>query len=179
MTIHRILLLKICIGFGTWASAQAYTTAVGLRLAAAPGISMQQRIAAKYSVEGTIQSGIFNRQTSISALAQRHYPVLGKGMNFYLGAGPQWTSYALKNSNKENQPKRLQTLGIAALAGLELRIQKTLLSFDYRPALRFGGPQVLDAEAALSLRYILIKQPGKKKKSSNKAERKGWPWGKK
>jgi hypothetical protein len=152
--------------------AQQYTTAVGLRLAAAPGLSLQQRLAGRYTVEGSLQSGLLSRQRSATLVLQRHYPLISKGMNLYLGGGPQWLSYARPGIEKNNENEKWNTLGLAAMAGLEMRLKKCLISLDYRPALHFSGPQLLHTEAALSVRYIIITAKAKKKKE--KPTKKGW-----
>lgn len=154
----------------TWAQSQQYNTALGLRLGGEMGISLQQRIGQRYTVEGLIQQGLTNNTTTFTGLLQKHYPVLGRNMNLYMGAGPH-VGLAPASTDKDQQG-RVGFAGATLIAGGELRLNRMLFSVDYKPAIHFAGrDQVFDGQTGISVRYILVKAPQKNKQLR-------WPFGK-
>lgn len=146
---------------GLSSQAQKYTTAAGLRLGTGIGLTVQQSLWKNNTLEGIIQKGFFNDVTNISALFEQHHKIFSKGTNFYLGAGPQIGLYgnSIKNAGVKN------AFGATFIGGLELRLGKMLLSFDYKPSLNLvGGNGFLDSQAGASLRYIFIKAQKKEQK---------------
>lgn len=155
--------------------AQKYATAAGIRLGSGIGVSVQQSVGRNNTVEGIIQKSFFSNYTQVSALFQQHHGFLSRGTNFYLGAGPQIGLYG--SSGKTENIKN--AFGVSFIGGLELKLGKTLLSFDYKPSVNIsGGTSFLDSQAGFSLRYVLVKAPKKEhkwmfwKKKKNKEEEK-------
>ena len=154
--------------------AQKYTTAAGVRLGTGIGLTVQQSLWGKNTLEGIIQKGFFNDLTSISVLFEQHHNIFSKGTNFYLGAGPHVGIYG--NNKKTTNIKN--PFGASFIGGLEFRLGKMLLSFDYKPSLNLaGGEGFFDSQAGLSLRYIFIKVQKKEpkwmfwKKKENKKDK--------
>lgn len=159
MLRSTILFIVIIHSFSS--GAQKYSTAAGIRLGSGIGLSIQQSIGGKNTIEGIVQKGFFNNQTTVSALFEQHHSILSKGTNFYLGAGPQIGMYG--NSGKTAGIKN--SFGVSFIGGLELKLGKTLLSFDYKPSINLsGGTSFLESGAAVSLRYVFIKAPKKEHK---------------
>ncbi len=141
----------------TGAHAQKYRTAAGIRIGTEFGVTVQQLVLENSTLEGIIQKGFFNDQTTISVLFEQHQKLVFKGLNFYFGAGPHVGLYDAKDRNG-----RKNSVGVSAIGGLEMRFGRVLASFDYKPAINIvGGEHIFDSQSALSLRYIIV--PAKKK----------------
>ena len=170
----RSVLLFCMVVTCLWLPAQKYTTAAGIRLGSGIGISVQQLLWDQYTLEGIVQKGLLNKQTLVSALFEQHHSMLSKGTNFYIGAGPHFGSYSQAGKTGESR----NVFGATFIGGLEMKLGKTLLSFDYKPSLNLtGGNSLFDSQAGVSLRYIFIKAQKKehkwmfwKKKKSEKKE---------
>ncbi len=160
--------------------AQKYTTAAGIRLGTGVGITVQQAITKNNTIELIAQKGFLSPETTVTALYEKHTPLIARGLNFYIGAGPHAGFYKpktslLKPEATTDQPTKFVG-GVSAIGGLEMKIKDVVLSFDYKPALNIaGGSRFFDSQSAVSLRYILIKAKkpekklpfGKNKTSSN------------
>lgn len=172
--MYKTPFLLLMMSIVVQVNAQKYTTAAGIRLGSGIGVTVQQSLWDNNTLEGVIQKGFFNNLTTASLLFEQHHGILSKGTNFYIGAGPHIGIYG--NSNKTEGINN--SFGATFVGGLELKLGKTLLSFDYRPAINLsGGTSFFDSQAGFSLRYIFIKARPKehkwmfwKKKKSNKEE---------
>lgn len=157
-----VLSISMC---STFLQAQKYTTAAGIRLGTGIGITVQQAIWNNNTIEGIVQKGFFIDLTTVSVLYEQHYKLISKGFNFYVGAGPQVGMYG--NSSKNTG--RSNAIGASFIGGVEMRLKKLLLSFDYKPSINLkGGDGFFDSQSGLSLRYIFIKAQKKSKKDSPK-----------
>lgn len=157
------LLLTTLFAFaGTTAFAQGYTTATGIRFGSDFGITLQQRLWKNYTLEAMVQQGLRSSRTSVTALVQQHHPVLGRGINLYLGAGPQ---VAFTQAEIDKYQTSSAAWGLSLIGGLEGRIGRTLLSFDYKPAFYLTGQgPFYEGQSAVSARYVLLKRQKKEKK---------------
>ena len=148
--------------------AQKYTTAAGIRIGSGIGLTVQQKLWDKYTLEGIVQKNLFKDGTNITALFEQHNKVLFKGLNFYIGAGPHFEIYnnATSNDKVTGETTYIQNaVGISAVGGLEMRFKNILLSYDYQPGVNIhGGTNVFTSQTGLSVRYILIKAKKHKKK---------------
>jgi hypothetical protein len=125
------------------------------------GATLQQSIGDNNTVEGIIQKSFFSSYTQVSVLLEQHHGILSRGTNFYLGGGPQIGLYG--NRGKTEGIKN--AFGLSFIGGLELKLGKTLLSFDYKPSINLrGGTNFLNSQAGFSLRYVLIKAAKKEHK---------------
>lgn len=159
--MQRTAILFCILMSGLMLQAQKYTTAAGIRLGSGIGLTLQQSLWDKYTLEGIVQKGFLNNLTTVSALLEQHNGVLGKSTNFYIGAGPQIGVYG--NSGKTAGIKN--SFGVSFIGGLEFKFGKTLLSFDYKPVINLsGGTSFLESGAAVSLRYVFIKAQPKEHK---------------
>jgi hypothetical protein len=148
--------------------AQLYTTALGLRLSQHAGITLQQQVGKRITVEGMLQHGLLSNQTIVTVLLQKHMHLITKGINMYAGAGPHLTWYPMPPTLKGGD-ERASATGLSLLAELEAAVGRTLIAIDYKPAFNFGaGIPVYQGEVGLSLRYVLVKQ-WKSKKSRTPA----------
>lgn len=155
-------------------SAQPYITAAGIRLAMEPGITIQQRLAGRYTMEAMLQTQVLYGRHSLALQLQRHHKLVHRGLNAYIGAGPQLSSYRRGLLSKE-AGNRFTVAGLALTGGVELAVNRLLLSADYKPVVYFGGPVPFDAGLGLSARYILLQQPRAKDRRHTSRP---WPWNK-
>ena len=68
-------------------TAQSYTTSAGMRLGTEWGLTVQQRIAKKTTLEGILQSSLQREEFTLTVLAEQHYPLISRRLNVYAGAG--------------------------------------------------------------------------------------------
>lgn len=137
------------------ASAQKYRTAIGARVDRnAFGISLQQKIMERNTLEGILTLG--SREVAGTALFEHHFPLLGKGFNYYLGAG----------AHAGNLKDHGAFFGGDVILGTELKLPvfPLLLSFDIKPAVHVNHEDWFDFASGFSLRYILVKEKKEKKK---------------
>lgn len=173
MNIRFTALLLILFFTATLAQAQRYGTAVGLRfgnsnLYRTIGLSAQQRITKRLSIEGIVQSD-FKLNTTFSALMEKHHPIISKRFNYYYGAGP---SFGVEESFvKEPESQQIihtygnATFGLDLLAGLELTLLNTVISLDYKPNVNMTGRQEFyRGQMGISARMVLVKSKEQKKR---------------
>ncbi len=159
MSTTKLFPLLILCFLSQFTFAQTYNTAMGIRFGTEIGLTLQQRVAKKVTVEAVLQNQIKSDQTSLTLLLEKHNNFIGKRFNFFLGAGPHRTWY------KDADSIGLTATGITGVAGAEMTIGRLNLSWDYRPKVNvWGGEKSFDSNTAISLRYVLVK---KKKKPIN------------
>ncbi|MEL7021643.1 MAG: hypothetical protein AAGK47_08545, partial [Bacteroidota bacterium] len=79
ITIAIICLLVCC----QFSHAQSYDTSAGIRFGSQWGLSVNQRVATKMTIEGILQAGGRSDLTNLTVLAKKHMPVLTKRFNIY------------------------------------------------------------------------------------------------
>ncbi|WP_324673183.1 hypothetical protein [Hymenobacter sp. GOD-10R] len=132
------------------AQAQKYITAAGLRLGKENfGITVQQRILPKATLEGI---GIIrNREASVTVLAEHHFGVLGRSLNYYAGAG----------GHLGTQKDHGGFGGVDGILGLEYKVAffPLVLSLDVKPSVEIhNNEDWFRVPTAFSLRYVFIKE---------------------
>ena len=157
---------------------QSYRTAAGIRLGtgAGPAITVQQKIAKYSTIEGIFQPNFRDNVSSLDLIYERHYKILIKRVNIYMGAGlhKDW-----RPTDHELELKQKADLGFVGIIGGEVTFKKLNVSWDYKPSINMiGGDTHLAHQSAISLRVILVKQKKKeinwkfwKKKKSKKEQR--------
>lgn len=181
MTYLKTILL-FCFFLGSFSSfSQRYGTAFGLRLGNSDlnrmfGISLQQRIQDRLTVEGILQTD-FNRNTTFSLLAENHRPIISKRFNYYLGAG-----LALGNEESflKNEATREiihtygnQTFGIDLIGGIEMTMANAVISLDYKPNFNISGrEEFFKGQVGISARTVLVKSKEQKRKQRQRQRNK-------
>ena len=135
------------------ASAQKYITAAGLRLGKENfGITVQQRIYPKGTLEAI---GIIrNREVSATLLAEHHFGLLGRSLNYYAGAG----------GHLGTQKDHGGFGGIDGILGLEYKVAfiPLDLSIDVKPSVEISNAEDwFRVPTAFSIRYVFIKEKNK------------------
>ena len=135
--------------------SQKYSTAAGIRLGSGIGVTVQQSLYGNKTLEAIVQKGFFHNETTITALFDQHNNLLSRGLNFYLGAGPHIGLYGKDDGKGQTNST---AFGASFIGGMEFKLGKVLMSFDYKPSINVtDGNGVFDSQAAVSLRYIFIK----------------------
>ena len=178
--LKTILLFSFLLGsFNSF--SQRYGTAFGLRLGNSDlnrmiGISLQQRIQDRLTVEGILQTD-FNRNTTFTLLAENHRPIISKRFNYYLGAG-----LALGNEESflKNEATREiihtygnQTFGIDLIGGIEMTMANAVISLDYKPNFNISGrEEFFRGQVGISARTVLVKSKEQKRKQRQRQRNK-------
>ncbi|PVY39958.1 hypothetical protein [Pontibacter virosus] len=171
-----LITILLVAGAATASQAQKYRTAAGIRLGGDQfGATVQQRIAEKSTLEGLALVG--SREYSGTLLYQRHWPMLGKRFNYYLGGG----------GHIGNLKDHGVFTGLDAIVGVEYKVNGLpfLLSADVKPALHFNHEDWVKLATGISIRYVIVPEKKEKKKvwpfgkQQEEEEKSGWPFGKK
>ncbi len=166
--IKHIVPILFVLGIANASFAQSYLTSAGLRLGTDWGLTLQQRVAEQVTLEGIVQKSFQREEVMVTGLVERHYKLLFKGMNLYLGAGLHkgWNN---QPSTFENPDGFKNPFGISGVGGLELTIARLNLSYDFKPAINLvGGERTVYVQSGLSLRYVLISNRDLKKREREK-----------
>ena len=160
MRIIRIALPALAILLITSAlSAQSYKTAVGIRVDNGVQFTAQQYLFNQWTAEGILHSSIGSKNLGLTLLGERHYKILARGLNIYLGAGGHYYW--------ENEPTRTETTvnqnvyGLSFIGGAEISLGRVNLALDWKPELHLNesADQTFGWNgASLSVRYILAKR---------------------
>lgn len=167
-------LLTFTFLFGTLLlTGQSYFTAGGIRLGTDWGLSVQQRVAKRLTVEGILQSSLSREEVLFTGLLEKHMPLITRHFNVYAGAGLHKGWYQTADSVADNP------FGLSFVGGLELTLGRLNMSYDFKPAINLtGGSKTFYAQTALSFRYVLvkdnfIKQAQRRQKKRKKQKAKG------
>ena len=145
-------------------NAQSYITSLGLRAGTEIGITIQQRLFKRNTLELILETNRYRWCTT--ALIENHNRFIGKRVNFYTGAGGHYGEERAYG----------KYYGVTPIVGIEATIAGLTISWDYKPSINlFGGSTYVFHDSGLSIRHVIIKQPKKhffknlfkKKKSKN------------
>lgn len=148
---NPLLLILLGAGLTQPAAAQKYRTAAGLRLGSPYGITVQQAVAPRLTLEGI--AGLASREVSGTMLAEYHFGILGRSLNYYLGTGGHL------GNNKDTG----RFGGFDAVVGIEYKIVflPLVLSYDFKPSVEINSNDWARFPTALSIRYVFLKQRNK------------------
>lgn len=166
----KSLLFLVCtfcvIGFSY---GQSYNTVGGVRVGTEYGVTFKQRIDKRITLEGILQKGRTRNETTATVLAEKHFPLISRRLNFYLGIG------AHKGWINDELILHDDPIGVTGIGGLEITFKNVNVSFDYKPAYNVsGGIDNLSSQSALSLRYVFVKRKTKVKKFIEDEKWKFW-----
>lgn len=158
----KTLLLAILLGITITAYSQKYRTAIGPRIESdMVGLSVQQLVGETSTIEGIAAIG--TREFNGTILYEWHRPLLGKRLNYYIGAG--------------GHVGRLKEYGVFTggdvILGAEYKVNGLpfLLSADFKPAVHINHEDWVSFSSGISVRYVILKEKQKKKSI--------WPFGNK
>jgi hypothetical protein len=161
--------------------AQRYGTAMGLRFGnnsfgRTVGITAQQRITERLTLEGILQSD-FSRNSNLSLLLEKHHPVISKRFNYYYGAGISFgkeeSLIKVEDSKQIIQTYGNATTGIDLITGFEMTLLNTVLSLDYKPNINIAGREdFYRGQIGISARMVLVKSKEQKKRQRQREKAK-------
>lgn len=175
--MKRLLIISIAFLGTLTLSAQGYNVAGGIRMGTDWGITGKYRFDKRMTVEGIIQSAASKSKDEviITALVEKHNPLITKRFNFYTGAGLHkgW------NNTVNEITTYKDPFGVTVIAGIEFNLGRTNVSWDFKPAFNLiGGEKKMYTQSGISLRYVFQKRPlfnkKKKKKKGKKINWKFW-----
>ncbi|MEL6925510.1 MAG: hypothetical protein AAFO94_15805 [Bacteroidota bacterium] len=144
--------------------SQSYFTAGGVRLGSDWGLTLKQKVAKRVTVEGILQNGFTNDNTTVSVLLEKHNPLIGKRLNIYYGGGMHKTWIP----NEQPDVDLVDPYGISLIAGAEFTLGRLNFSFDYKPLINLTGDvKQFQSQGGLSMRYVFVKKVKTKKKKQN------------
>jgi hypothetical protein len=132
--------------------AQSYGTAVGARVGDGFGLTIQQQVGDKATVELIAESVFKSHDWTYSAIYEQHYNIIPflKFFNFYVGVGPHLYQPATGSAIARGY-------GVSAIGGVELKLGNLLFSVDYKPLINFsGGNRTFDGQKGFSVRYVIF-----------------------
>lgn len=155
-----MLLLYFLVGE---AYSQKYSTTAGVRISKeAYGLTFKQRVFKSFSVEGIVAGS--NREATGTLLLEKHFPLIGKGLNAYIGGGGHIGML------QDFGP----TLGADALIGAELKLPflPLVVSADFKPTYQVVHEDWFDINSAISVRYIIGKDTKKQRERTREKRKK-------
>lgn len=173
---RQIILLSILGLMAMNADAQSYITAAGARVGKDWGLSLQQRLTKRMTIEGIAETSFSRDEVMLTGLLERHLPIFTRHFNLYGGVGIH-KGWSTNRREFVDDP-----VGLSFIGGAELTIGRFNISYDFKPALNvYGGERRFFTTSALSVRYVLIKDAifyggGKKNKSKQKYRDRDREW---
>lgn len=168
---RKVFALFLFVLFAKPLLSQSYMTAAGLRMGTDWGLTFKQRLAKSATGELIFQSSLQREELMLTALAERHYPLVFKGLNIYVGGGLHkgWLNAPQDGSNEANPTQYKSPFGLSFIGGAELTLGKINLSYDFKPAFNIaGGENRFYLQTGISVRYILLTNKVYKKKQREK-----------
>ena len=158
--LRRYTLSLVLVLCATVLAAQAYDTAVGLRVGRSGGLSAAQRLGKHASAEGYLAAGLFDSGITATLLWRRHLPLVTKRINLFVGAGAHKGWNYVEEGKGDADDKRGNPLGLDGQVGAEFAFGRTNVAFDYNVQLNFSGSlsPIRPPGAALTVRYVLNKR---------------------
>ncbi|AKP50705.1 hypothetical protein [Cyclobacterium amurskyense] len=139
--------------------AQAYNTAVGLRLGSSSGLSVKHFISQDAAIEGILHTRW--RGLLLTGLYEVHKDIEDvSGLGWFYGGGAHLGSWNSGSNNPYwagNNYKGSTILGIDGIIGLDYVLEDLPLNFslDFKPAINLiNGGGFWGDDFALSVRYI-------------------------
>jgi len=150
--------------------AQSYDGALGIRLGTEWGLTYQQRVAKKVTVEGILQHNNKREETTITVMGEKHNPIIIRNVNIYYGGGLHKGWVAQNEEVGYEDP-----FGLTLIGGAEASLGRINVSWDFKPAINLvGGERTVYAETAVSIRYVIDKRGlFSDRKKRKKKKRKG------
>lgn len=171
MHMNRLSLLS-CLFILMTATAclgQSYGTAAGLRLGKYIGLTVNQRVLPRLSVEGMYQTTLDGDQQYFTGLVKRHHGIISRRLNVYYGGG----AHIGRVSTTFDDTRLTNTFtGVDAVLGVELTLFRFNVSVDYKPAINVGQDNWFENQGAVSVRYVLFETDRKKMRQREQARKK-------
>jgi len=159
--MFKYLLLTICMIYSYSMDAQRYSTAAGVKIGSDYGLTVQQKVSKKMTVQGLYYGGFTNNNIHANVMAQRHFSVFSNRTNIFLGGGlgSHW------NYDTEIQQFQDQSFVIPFGFGIETTLGRLNISADVMKHLPLSEVNTGSGNrvASVSLRYVIVKDKRAKK----------------
>ncbi len=179
--MKRFFIVGCLFMFTLSAYSQSYGSTLGLRLGndkikRTAGITFQQRLAKKVTLEAILQSD-FKQNTTAHTMVAMHQGILTRRLNFYVGTGLS----VGKEESEEKDPQTQQiittignsTVGVDLVTGLELTLVGYTVTLDYKPNFNMAGRNPwFVGQTGVSVRAVIVKGTAYNKKQRKKAREK-------
>lgn len=171
------LIIAILLALPLFLAAQSYDAAIGLRLGTEIGATAQLRLPLvhkNFVAEGIVHQSLRRNEGSLTLLGKQHQNILSRRLNIFYGAGVHvgWTD----EINTKTGEVYGRPLGIDGIIGAEATFAKINLSYDFKPAINFGGDAFpVSVQTSISVRYVIAGRNDiwdKKKERANNKDRK-------
>jgi hypothetical protein len=132
--------------------AQSYGTAAGVRIGDGIGLTVQQQIGEKATLEMIAESAFKSKDVTFSAIYEQHANIIPfvRMLNVYYGGGPHFKSVSANSTEKNGY-------GVTAIVGAELKLGNFLFSVDFKPLMNVsGGTGFFETQKGFSVRYVLL-----------------------
>lgn len=166
--MKNLLIVLLLLAVVVPSTAQRYFTAAGIRLGTDWGLTIEQRVAKRWTVQAILNHDNPNDLTLFTVLGEHHQPLIGKRINLFTGAGFHAGSFdSRKRETFPEGPK-----GITLIGGLEATFGRLNASFDLKPAINLvDTEQALYWQTGLSVRYVIAKNGVWKDMNKSKKQR--------
>lgn len=147
MKKHHFLFVCLCFSHLAMAQYSPRESMLGLRGGGSVGVTYKKFFGKNFAFEALVAKD-FSKEFDgmfLSALFEKHAPLVGKRFSAFIGAGP---AYHFKRKG----------LGVSSIIGFDWRILNSPinLQFDWSPAYYLTGENGFTSiNAAFSIRYIL------------------------
>ena len=151
------LTLALLVSFSTSTYSQLYKTTWGVRVDDSQfGLNLTQKLAQKITVEGFIDFD--QTELRYGGNLRFHRPILGRRLSWYPGVG----AFGGLLKPKTN------FWGASFLVGADYKFMMfpLVISFDVNPIVYISTshPEYWSMQTVFSLKYVLVKEPTKKKR---------------
>ena len=143
-----------------------------MRLGTDWGVTVNQRVLKRVTVEAIGQSSLQRDEFVLTGLGKHHFPIISRRFNIYFGGGLHkgWNS----------DPEIQDPWGMDLVGGIEFTAARVNISYDFKPAFNFaGGEKSFYSQTGISLRYVMFKKrkyPYEKKNKKGKDDGEGGDW---
>ena len=171
--LFTIAIFFVLMGTGI-IQAQSYRFTLGLRFSDGYsrmlGLTAQNRLAKKLTLESIIQSDFRNNHTG-HVLLERHHNLVTRRINYYYGAGVSFGQEKSFTKNMDTGEKEFtydnNTIGADVIFGFELTMLHLNVSWDVKPNFNLiGRENWITFQTGISVRSVILKNKKKKKKKS-------------
>ncbi|MCB0835410.1 MAG: hypothetical protein KDE26_01970 [Bacteroidetes bacterium] len=156
----------ILLGLKTQSLAQTYLTAAGIRVGNGIGLTVNQRILDKVTVEGILQND-YKTKTYLHVLGKVHNNLISRRMNMYYGGG---VHIGFQNGDQTTGSSSTGIAGVDGILGAEFTVGRINISGDFKPHYTSGG-NGFGLNGGVSVRYVIVKDNAIKKIKRNQQKK--------
>lgn len=159
----RILINVLCVLI--WVlpgKSQSYLTAAGFRVGKDVSISISQRIEKRTTIDLYHETGLVTSRSFTGLAYKKHVPILTKRLNFFGGAGPFY-QFTPVTQTVDFPFEYKQNYGLLLTGGIDFTVGRINIGYDIMPAFILAGDsgptRRFTSSSAITVRYVLVKQP--------------------